>query len=90
MTAVVTISQHFPTQSVDRRYDPAAKQRTVRPREVSRAELRRFIAETLADVERSQCPFWACPGPDKPTQHMLTCVVCYRIKRLRVMLGWLS
>jgi hypothetical protein len=90
VSAVVTISQHFPVQSVDRRYCPEAPQPTVRPREVDRAEMRRFIEDTLEDVERSQCPFWACPGPDKPTRPMLTCVVCYRIKRLRVMLGWLA
>jgi hypothetical protein len=89
MSAVVTISQHFPVQSKDREYH-GGPQPTVRPREVPRAEMRRFIEETLDDVERSQCPFWVCPGPDKPTRGMLTCVVCYRIKRLRVMLGWLA
>jgi hypothetical protein len=88
--SVATISQRFPTQSKDREHHPEAPQPTVQPREVTRAEMRRFVDETLEDIERSQCPFWACPGPDKPTRHMLTCVICYRIKRLRVMRGWLA
>lgn len=90
MSAIVTISQQFPRQSKDREYYPDAPLPTVQPREVPRAEMRQFIEETLDDVERGQCAFWACPGPDKPTRAMLTCAVCCRIKRLRVMLGWLS
>lgn len=42
------------------------------------------------DLERAQCEFQFCPGPDRPTAAMMTCFVCCRVKRLRVMLGWLA
>lgn len=87
--SVVTIVTRFPTITKDQeRHDTTP--RRVNPRTVPRSEMRRFIDETLEDMERAQCEFQFCPGPDKPTAHMQTCFVCYRVKRLRVMRGWLS
>lgn len=86
---IAVISTVFPheTKPMERRDTPP---RRVRPREVSRTEMRRFVEETLDDCERAVCEFGFCPGPDAPTQHMRTCFMCYRVKRLRVMLGWLT
>jgi hypothetical protein len=64
--------------------------RRVGPRPVGRTEMRQFIEETLDDCERAVCEFRFCPGPDKPTVHMATCFMCRRVKRLRVMLAWLT
>lgn len=66
------------------------KPRRIKPRRVTRREMRTFLEQTLEDMERCVCEFQFCPGPDKPTTHMATCFVCYRIKRLRVMLSWLD
>jgi hypothetical protein len=52
--------------------------------------MRAFLTETLEDMERAPCHFSFCPGPDAPTQHMMTCFICYRVKSLRVMLAWLG
>jgi hypothetical protein len=90
VTAIGIITQQFPRLTKEREWHDDAPRLVVRPRDVRRAEMRRFLEDTLEDVANSECQFWACPGPDKPTRHMATCAVCYRIKRLRVMLGWLS
>lgn len=85
----VTISTVFPhvTKPMER-HDVEA--RRVKSRNVSRREMRTFLAETLEDLERCVCEFQFCPGPDKPTAAMQTCFLCYRIKRVRTMLGWLT
>lgn len=89
MTAIAVIRTVFPhiTKPMERH---EVKRRKIRPRKVSRSEMRAFIADSLEDCERAVCEFQFCPGPDKPTVHMATCFMCYRIKRLRVMLGWLD
>lgn len=86
---VAVISTVFPheTKTMERHDAPALR---VKPRDVSRAEMRRFVEDTLEDCERAVCEFRFCPGPDKPTQAMRTCFMCYRVKRLRVMLAWLT
>jgi hypothetical protein len=92
VSAAVTIVQQFPRQTRERTFDPDAKQRAVKPRLVSRRELRQVISQALEDINGpgAECGFWACPGPDKPTRWMMTCRACYGIKRLRVLLGWLA
>lgn len=89
MSGFAVISTAFPdiTKPMER-HDH--KPRHVKPRRVTRGEMRAFIAETLEDAERCVCEFQFCPGPDKPTVHMATCFICYRVKRLRVMLAWLD
>lgn len=90
-THVATIVTRFPTVTKNMIHQEApARGRTIKPREVGRKEMRAFLTETLEDMERAQCHFSFCPGPDAPTQHMMTCFICYRVKRLRVMLAWLG
>lgn len=89
MTTTVVFSQRFPVQTKDMpRYSIQGPR--VKPRDVKRAEMRRFLEDVLDTLEYAQCHFWACPGPDKPTRAMLTCNICYQVKRVRVMLGWLA
>lgn len=89
VTTLVTFSQKFPRTSKEQeRHDKPW--RKVKPRRISRSQMRRFIADTLDGLDIAACGFWACPGPDKPTAAMATCNTCYTIKRLRVMLGWLQ
>lgn len=90
MTAYAVVSTVFPHITKPMERDDDVKRRKVRPRKVSRREMRAFVAETLEECERAVCEFQFCPGPDKPTVHMATCFMCYRIKRLRLMLAWLD
>jgi hypothetical protein len=46
----------------------------------AKKELQAIINEL---VDKVPCTFWACPGPNKPEEPMMTCTVCSIIKRLR-------
>lgn len=44
------------------------------------------VREALGDLE-GECVFWACGGPDKPFESMVTCRVCAAVQLLREALG---
>ena len=49
-------------------------------------ELLRQLMESTETLERADCQFWACPGPDEPFQDMATCFVCEQVQKNRVIL----
>lgn len=52
---------------------------TVKTKTQTRKELQKVINELVS----LPCVFWACPGPNAPTQGMATCKLCYAVKDLR-------
>lgn len=44
---------------------------------------KRLFNEMLYALERAECRFDMCPGPDKPVKNMCTCVVCAAIRHAR-------
>jgi hypothetical protein len=50
----------------------------------------KLAKEILKDIERADCVFFACPGPNKPFKHMQTCFMCYSIIRMRRLVKYLE
>jgi len=42
-----------------------------------------LLQEAIESLEKAKCDFWACPGPDKPFEDMMTCHTCYALQCLR-------
>lgn len=51
------------------------------------AKLLDVTKESLEVLERIDCQFWACKGPDVPREHMVTCIVCQQIQNLRTVIA---
>ena len=46
--------------------------------------IRRLLEDVLDTLERVDCKFWACPGPDSNRIYtMKTCVLCAQIIEIR-------
>lgn len=41
------------------------------------------LDNALETLKRTPCTFWACPGWDKPFEHMKTCSLCSTIQELQ-------
>lgn len=49
--------------------------------------MREALADALNTLERIDCQFWACEGPDVPPEDMITCIRCQSITTTRAALA---
>jgi hypothetical protein len=47
------------------------------------SEMFETLKDTLETLQRIDCQFWACPGPDKPFVDMQTCIRCSVIQEIK-------
>lgn len=46
-------------------------------------EKKKLLTEAIESLEKADCVFWACPGPEEDFVDMATCHKCYALQCLR-------